>query len=221
MHTRIYLIFLVFISFGVFSQEPVTDTINEAEADSIVFNYELEEIVITNVKSTLTPEERKKLLILKRRVLKVYPYAKIAAERLTMLNATMAKLKTEKEKKKYSKIVEKYLEDEFEGQLKKLSRKDGQVLVKLIHRQTGKPTFDLIKEYKSGWKAFWSNRIARMFDINIKATYNPEKVAEDYYIEGFLLQFFDERRLQKQDPAFEIDYQAITEKWAARKQAVE
>src|SRR5690606_28751697 len=124
-----------------------------------------------------------------------------------------AKLKTDKEKKKYSKLVEKYLEDEFEDKLKKMSRKDGQILVKLIYRQTGESTFDLIKEHKSGWKAFWSSRVARVFDINLKTTYSPATVAEDYYIEGFLLEAFENRRLPEQKPAFDIDYEAITEKW--------
>ncbi|QYJ69541.1 DUF4294 domain-containing protein [Flavobacterium litorale] len=196
------------------AQEVVTDTVkNVVENDSIVFNMQMEEIVISNLKDTISKAERKRLYILRRRVLKVYPYAKIAAERLTRLNATMAKLKTKREKKKYSKIVEKYLEDEFEAQLKKLSRKDGQILVKLIHRQTGETTFDLIKEYKSGWKAFWSSRIAKMFDINLKTEYSPATVPEDYLIEGFLLKAFREHRLPAQDPAFPIDYPAITAQW--------
>jgi ABC-type transport system substrate-binding protein len=128
----------------------------------------------------------------------------------------MAKLKTQKEKKKYAKLVENYLENEFEDKLKKMSRKDGQILVKLIYRQTGHTTFDLIKEHKSGWKAFWSNKMAKMFDINIKTKYNPEAVAEDFYIEGFLLQAFDENKLVRQAPAYTIDYDAIKDKWLAK-----
>ena len=214
MKVRFSIIFLFVFILGVNAQEIVTDTIkNSVENDTITMNYEMQELVITNVKDSLSADEKKKMLILKRRVLKVYPYAKIAAERLTLLNTNMAKLKTEKEKKKYAKIVEKYLEDEFEDRLKKMSRKDGQVLVKLIYRQTGVTTFDLIKEHKSGWKAFWSNKIAKMFDINIKSTYSPGTVAEDYYIEGFLLKAFEQRKLQEQKPAFTIDYDAITEKW--------
>lgn len=214
MKVRFSIIFLFVFILGANAQEIVTDTIkNSVENDTITMNYEMQELVITNVKDSLSADEKKKMLILKRRVLKVYPYAKIAAERLTLLNTNMAKLKTEKEKKKYAKIVEKYLEDEFEDRLKKMSRKDGQVLVKLIYRQTGVTTFDLIKEHKSGWKAFWSNKIAKMFDINIKSTYSPGTVAEDYYIEGFLLKAFEQRKLQEQKPAFTIDYDAITEKW--------
>ncbi len=214
MKVRITILLLILLSFTGYSQEIVTDTVgNSVENDSITFNYEMQEVVISNVKDTISDELRKQLLILRRRVLKVYPYAKTASDRLTMLNANMQKLKTDREKKKYAKIVEKYLENEFEDQLKKLSRKDGQILVKLIYRQTGESTFDLIKEHKSGWKAFWSNRMARLFDIDIKTTYSPVTVGEDYYIEGILLQEFERRRLIRQEPAFEIDYPAITQQW--------
>jgi len=213
MKARIQFLFILFLTFSTQAQEIITDTINPSEADSIAFAYEMEEIVISNVKDSLSPEERKALLLLRRRVLKVYPYAKIASERLTVLNANMARLKTNKEKKRYAKIVEKYLENEFEAQLKKLTRKEGQILVKLIYRQTGETTFDLIKEHKSGWKAFWATRIAKMFDIDIKKKYNPNTVPEDYHIEGILIKAFEERRLVKQDPAFKIDYKQITQNW--------
>ncbi|OYQ37548.1 hypothetical protein CHU92_08135 [Flavobacterium cyanobacteriorum] len=217
MGTRVIILLLLLFSVAARAQDPVSDTIKRGiENDSIAFDLLMDEVVISNVKDTVSPEMKKQLMILKRRVYKVYPFAKIAAERLTMLNANMAKLKTEKEKRKYSKIVEKYLENEFEAQLKKLSRKEGQVLIKLIYRQTGRTTFELIKEYKSGWKAFWSSRIAKMFDLDLKSKYSPGTVAEDYYIEGFLRQGFAERRLVKQDPAFTIDYDALTEQWLGK-----
>lgn len=217
MKLRICIVFLMLFALQAKAQEPVMDTIRRGmDKDSIAFDINMQEIVISNVKDTVSEDMKKQLAILKRRVLKVYPYAKIAADRLTMLSRNMAKLKTDKEKKKYAKIVEKYLEDEFEGQLKKLSRKDGQILIKLIHRQTGETTFDLIKDHKSGWKAWWSSRVAKMFDLNLKTTYSPVNVAEDYYIEGFLRKAFDERRLVRQEPAFPIDYAAVTKKWLGK-----
>lgn len=118
--------------------------------DTIRYTIELEEVILTENGSYTLTEEQKRMAILKRRVYKTYPYAKLASEKLVAMNAMLAKLKTEKEKKKYFKIVEKYLTDEFEAKLKKLSRKDGQILVKLIHRQTGNTTFELIKDLKSG-----------------------------------------------------------------------
>ncbi|MGV3459148.1 MAG: DUF4294 domain-containing protein [Flavobacterium sp.] len=212
MKVKHCLMLIICCGFGAYAQ--VQDTLTTGFAnDSIAFSVEMPEVVVGNVKDTISAETKKQLLLLKRRTLKVYPYAKIAADRLTMLSNNMAKLKTDKEKKKYSKIVENYLENEFEGQLKKLTRKEGQILIKLIHRQTGESAFDLIKEHKSGWKAFWSARVAKLFDLNLKTKYNPNSVLEDFYIEGFLRQAFDNRKLVRQEPAFKIDYEALADKW--------
>ena len=212
MKVKICLLFLLFATLGAKAQVVVKDTVPTTETDSVMF-IEMQELVISNVKDTISAEELKNLALLKRRTLKVFPFAKAAADRLTMLNKNLAMLKTDREKKKYAKIVEKYLEDEFEGQLKKLSKKEGQILVKLIYRQTGHSTFDLIKEHKSGWKAFWSNRVAHLFNIDLKRKYSPATVAEDYHIEGFLIQAFRSGRLPRQEPAFAINYASITQNW--------
>lgn len=222
MRSKILLISLFLYTNLFFSQEIIKSDSFEIkrdstevylmENDSTLTIVELDEVIITG-KDPKADEERKKFLILQRRVLKVYPYAKSGADNLTMLNRNMAKLKTEKEKKKYFKIVENYLEDEFEEQLKKLSRKEGQILVKLIHRQTGKTTFSLIKELKSGWKAFWSNNTAKLFDIDLKTEYNPMTVTEDFLIESILIRAFSEGRLDSQAPAVNIDYAELSKTW--------
>lgn len=67
----------------------------------------------------MDPETKKQFLLLRNRVYKVYPYARVGAERLKILNQNMAALKTEKEKRKYFKIVEDYMEKEFSPKLKK------------------------------------------------------------------------------------------------------
>ncbi len=214
-----YVIYF-FLSSYVFLNAQENDTINVTIPDTMtIFNYQLHEVVVTRNGVYLSDEDKKAIEILKRRVLKVYPYAKAAAENLVMLNENMAKLKTEREKKRYFKIVENYLENEFEDRLKKLSRKDGQILVKLIHRQTGVTTFNLIKNLKSGWKAFWSNTTAKMFDINLKTEYDPFNVSEDFLIESMLLTAFTNKKLEQQKPAIEIEYKILGKIWKDRKKA--
>ncbi|MGL2964717.1 DUF4294 domain-containing protein [Flavobacterium sp. RSB2_4_14] len=182
------------------------------ESDTILDEpIQLEEVIV--YKEKLTPEEKKQFLLLQNRVYKVYPFAKTAAERLTIMNKNMDKLKTNKEKKKYFKIVEDYMENEFTGQLKKLSRKQGQILVKLIHRQTGFTTYDLIKDYKNGWKAFWSNNTAKLFDINLKTKYLPYEVNEDFLIESILDRAFNRGRLVAQKSANPLDIDELTDFW--------
>jgi hypothetical protein len=193
----------------------------QKESDIIIENdtilndtIELPELIVR--KEKLDIEARKQFALLQNRVLKVYPYAKITAERLTALNRGMANLKTEREKKKYFKIVENYLTNEFEAKLKKLSRKQGQILVKLIHRQTGTSTYDLIADLKSGWKAFWSNTTARVFDINLKSKYDPYNNNEDYLIESILVYAFETGRLQNQSPAIKVDFDNLSATWEAK-----
>lgn len=194
----------------------------ENKADSInQVVYQLEEVVLTNrAYNFKTEDERKRFMILQRRVLKTYPYAKIAADRLVALNNGMKLLKSERDKKKYFKIVESYLTDEFEEQLKKMSRKDGQILVKLIHRQTGSTTFDLIHDLKSGWKAFWANNTASLFDINLKTKYEPNNIAEDYLIESILNRSFTDGRLTRQDSKLGHNYNELQKIWREKVKAV-
>ncbi|WP_343624017.1 DUF4294 domain-containing protein [Flavobacterium lindanitolerans] len=209
MKTINYFFLLFLLSNALNAQVDKNDEyLNQPDTIKVV---QLDEVLI--LKGEIDEESKKNFLILQRRVQRVYPFAKAAAERLVALEKGMAKLKTEKEKKKYFKIVEKYLENEFEGQLKKLSRRDGQILVKLIHRQTGSTTFDLIKEQKSGWKAFWANKTARVFSINLKAQYNPYNVPEDFLIETILVRAFEEGRLPKQNPGININYQELAKSW--------
>jgi hypothetical protein len=174
----------------------------------------LEEIVVS--KEKLDPDARKQFLILQSRVYRTYPYAKLASERLTLLNKGMERLSTNKEKKKYFKIVEDYLNNEFEAKLKKLSRSQGRILVKLIHRQTGTTTYELVKTLKSGWKAFWSNTAASMFDINLKTEYAPYEVNEDFLIETILSRAFQSGRLQNQMPAKSVDIDGLNDFWESK-----
>lgn len=209
------------LSLTAFAQEiPLDPSIVVREIDE---SYEidkdtiqLEEILIS--KEKLDPEAKKQFLILQNRVLVTYPYAKLTAERLVGLKKGMDRLSTTKEKKKYFKIVEDYLTNEFEAKLKKLSRSQGRILVKLIHRQTGATTFDLIKDLKSGWKAFWSNTAASMFDINLKTKYQPYDVNEDFLIEGILFKAFSSGRLLNQPPANPVNIEDLSEAWTAKAQ---
>lgn len=216
MNKNLIVTLLLLFSFSSFSQvstkEPNKKETQTEENDSILDEtILLEEVYI--YKGKIDPEAQKQFLLLQNRVYKVYPYAKIAAEKMTVLNANMNKLKSNRDKRKYYKIVEDYMENEFKARLKKLSRKQGQILVKLIHRQTGISTFDLIKDYKSGWKAFWSNNTARLFDINLKTKYTPYEVNEDFLIETILYRAFNRGRLVEQKSANPVDIDELTSAW--------
>ncbi len=204
------IVLFLFLALEIKAQPAVEKDSTEAIYKEVI----LEDIYITNV--ALSPEEieaRKQFLILKRRVYRTYPYARIASERLEILNNNLAKLKSKKEKKRFLKITEDYMENEFEAKLKNLSRKDGQILVKLIHRQTGQTTHDLVKDLKSGWSAYWYGKAAKLYTINLKTTYQPYTVKEDFWIEDILLEGFENRTLIEQPPKQKIDYVKLKNTW--------
>ncbi len=145
----------------------------------------------------------------KRKVYKAYPYAVLAAKRLDSLNSRLDKIKSKSKKKKYVKTVQSYLEKELTNRLKKLTRTEGRILLKLIHRQTGKTAFNNIKELRSGWKAFWYNTTANLFKLSLKSEYKPESENEDYLIEDVIQRAYINELLVFQEPKLKKDYRRI------------
>ena len=185
---RFLCFFLIFFLqlVTVFSQDE-NSTYFKIEGDS-VFKKEidLKEVVIYKPVVFADNKERLNYFVLKRKVLKVYPYAKMASERLAKLNDRLNKIKSKRKKKKYTKMLEKFLQEELTAELKKLTRTEGQILVKLIYRETGSTAFSLVRELRNGFRAFTYNTIAKVFKISLKEEYNPLKVREDLFIEDIL-----------------------------------
>jgi hypothetical protein len=176
-------------------------------------SIDLEEVVILPRLRLNTNEERRRYLILQRKTLKVYPYAKLAAERLETLNARIAGVKSKRQRKKYTRMVQKFVENEFADKLKKFTITEGQILIKLIHRQTGETAFDLIKELRSGWRAFWYNNTAKLFDMSLKIPFDPEVEEEDFLIEDILQRQFDKGNLEFQKSYKTFDLYTLNKIW--------
>ena len=147
----------------------------------------LDEVVVYQPVQLKSYEEMKKYMLLRRRTLKVYPYAEMASKRFTILKERLDRMDNHLKKKRYAKLIEKYLEGEFKEELKKLTRAEGQILVKLIHRETGITTHALVKTYRNGFRAATFQFTAKLFDIDLKTKFDPIEVEEDLWIEDILL----------------------------------
>jgi hypothetical protein len=211
---------LILFSVLAFGQQPEIkkDTLTSEyyfiKGDSIpMTEIPLDEVMLLHKLKFDSKEERKRYLILRRKTLKVYHYAKLASVRLDTLNSRLARMDKKRERKRYAKKIQRYLEGEFTDELKKLTRTEGQILIKLIHRQTGKTTYELVKELRNGWRAFWFNSTANMFNISLKRKYDPMNVKEDYLIEDILQRNFQNGRLERQKDALGLDFYQLTDKW--------
>ncbi len=114
----------------------------------------------------------------------VYPYALRTARLSKKIDEDLKKCDSKKERRRYLDECEKVLRAQFEENLKNLSRKQGQYLIKLIDRETGHTVYDLLKEYRSGWKAFWWNFAGKFFQLNMKDEYDP--AGEDREVENYI-----------------------------------
>jgi len=142
---------------------------------------EIQTVSVFAPKTFKNKREEKKYGRLKRYVVKVYPYAKIAGEMLAHFDDTLREIKNDQRRKKYLKRVEKELKAEFGGELKRLTIKQGIILIKLIDRETGNTSYELIKQLRGSFSAFIWQSLARLFGSNLKLQYDP--YGEDQMIE--------------------------------------
>ncbi|GAA0871792.1 DUF4294 domain-containing protein [Gangjinia marincola] len=223
MKKRIFFVLIAIISLGISAQEKIDTTQVKylmIEGDSTWReSIDLSEVLILQKLKFDSDLDRRRYLILRRKTRKVWPYATMASERLQALNERLDSIDSKRKRKKYTKQVQKYIEEEFSEKLKKFTRTEGQILIKLIHRQTGDTAYELIKNLRSGWRAFWYDTTASMFDISLKREFDPMNDKEDYLIEDILHRSFSSGRLKKQDPSLNIDFIELLEHWGTKEKA--
>ncbi len=144
--------------------------------------YLLEKMNFT-VSGSKTAKEKEDFNKLYRWVRKALPYAKLAAFRLQLMEDNLNLLTSEKAKKKYIKQCERSIKKQFMDDLKNLYVEEGKILLKLIHRETGKTSFDIMKNYGGTIETVFYQAMAKTYNANMKATYDP---VIDYQIEEII-----------------------------------
>ena len=186
----------------------------QIKGDTIIKgSIQLNEVILLPKAPYNNSDEIRNYLILKRKVLKVYPYAVLASKRLDSINKRLNRLDTRYKKKRYTKQIQKYLENEFTEELKKLKQSEGRVLIKLVDRQIGFSTYEIVKELRNGIKAFFYNITASFFNLNLKDRFDPEKNIEDYYIEDFIQRSINNNQMDYHKPNKKYDLYNLKEKW--------
>ncbi|MFH1161233.1 MAG: DUF4294 domain-containing protein [bacterium] len=122
-------------------------------------------------------------------VQKVYPYAKLAGQKLLEFRKVMDMIPDDRTRKAYVKKAEQELEAQFGDEIRDLTFSQGKILIKLIYRQTGNSSFELVQELRGKFTAFIWQTLATLFGHNLKNGYDPE--GEDRQIEE-IIQLIDE-----------------------------
>jgi len=137
--------------------------------------------VIVGTKVFKNNREKLKWDKLKRDVKAAYPYAVLARMKLAEMDSQLVLIKGEKERKEFNEKCEKQLTDQFEADMRNLSFTQGKILFKLVDRETGSTTYQLIKQRRGSFSAFMWQSVAFVFGNNLKAEYDPN--GEDKQIE--------------------------------------
>jgi len=141
------------------------------------------EVEVTRKRVFRNPEDKARYLRLRYNVIKVLPYAQFAQRRYEQLYRDLALTKNRREEKQLVKACEKEIKDMFNKEVKNLTISQGEILIKLIDRQTGNSSYEVVRELRGGVTAFFYQSVARVFGHNLKNTYSVE---EDFEIENII-----------------------------------
>lgn len=144
-------------------------------------NHQIKEVKVFPKKVFSSNRQKRKYTRLMLNVKKAYPFALIARDELRIMNDSLQHIKGEKKRKNFIKEYEKDMFVRYESELRKLTFSQGKILIKLVYREIGNTSYNLVKEYRGDFSAVFWQGIARIFGSNLKSTYDP--LGEDAEIE--------------------------------------
>lgn len=137
-------------------------------------NWVIPEIVVIPKRKFKTNKDYRQYQRMIRNLKAVYPYARIARAKFIDMNYQLTQLHTKREKEKYIDQVEKEIRNEFEKKLMSLTVSQGKMLIKLLDRETGRTSYELLKELKGNFSAGLWQAVARIFGSNLKTEFDEE-----------------------------------------------
>ena len=169
------LLLVCSISFAVYAQDVRYKVLPARVIDGDTMPYiTLKEVEVYTLRIPRSRKARKRLSKYVRNIKKVYPYAKLAGIKLREYEEMLVNASTDKERKKIMKQAEKEINEEYGGELRDLTFTQGKIFIKLIDRETGESSYNLVQDLRGNFTAFWYQAFARIWGYNLKIKYDPE-----------------------------------------------
>lgn len=144
----------------------------------------LKQVTIVSLRIIDSKRDARRYSKLVRNVKKVYPYAKLAGIKLREYEELLLAAANDKERRQLMKQAEEELKEEYEDDLRKMTFSQGRILIKLVDRETGNSSYELVQELRGNFMAFFWQTFARIFGYDLKVRYDPE--GEDKEIENIV-----------------------------------
>ncbi len=156
--------------------------IYEIDGENVVV---MDELILLNKPRFNNQLDQNYYYFLNKKLNRVYPLFLTALEQYDDIQEEMSQL-DKSAQKKYVNSRQQNLADQYEMQLRDLTTTEGRVFAKLMNRATGKTVYDIIRELRGGWSAFWWNVKGNIADVSIKEPYDPHSDRSDEFIESLL-----------------------------------
>ncbi|WP_285268758.1 DUF4294 domain-containing protein [Kaistella rhinocerotis] len=156
--------------------------IYEIDGENVVV---MDELILLNKPRFNNQLDQNYYYFLNKKLNRVYPLFLTALDQYQGIQQEIKGL-SRAEQKKYVSSQQKLLADQYEKQLRDLTTTEGKVFAKLMYRATGKTVFEIIKELRGGWSAFWWNVKGNIADIELKEPYDPYRNRTDEFLESLL-----------------------------------
>lgn len=156
--------------------------IYEINGESVVV---MDELVLMKNPRFNNQLDRNYYYFLNKKLNRIYPLFLTALEQYTDIQNDLKNLDRNNQRK-YIKKRQQDLATQYEAQLRDLTTSEGRVFAKLMNRATGKTVYEIIKELRGGWSAFWWNVKGNIADVDIKEPYDPHKNRTDLFVESLL-----------------------------------
>ncbi len=131
---------------------------------------QLEDVSVSSFRSFASDEDYKKYRRYRAYAVKVYPFAVEAVKVFRQVEIATAEMRRGKSKR-YVKHLQKELDDKFEEPLRKLSRTQGMILMKMVEKELNVPTYELIKELRGGFTATYWSTMGRFYGHRLREGY--------------------------------------------------
>lgn len=209
-----YIAFALFFSFGAFLKAQKTDTVQvkalsqyppdkirtdefgnryyyDEKQQAKIFEINGETVIVMD-ELTLLPKphfnnqlDQNYYYFLNKKLNRVYPLFLTALEQYRTLNAELATM-NDADRRTYARAKQEELANQYEAKLRDLTTTEGQVFAKLMNRATGKTVYEIIRDLRGGWSAFWWNVKGNMADVDLKKEYDPHRNRDDEFVESLL-----------------------------------
>ena len=184
MKLRLIIVFLsLYFTSVIKAQDLNISTYDIIDGDTIINSKKFPELDLISFK---TEEEKLNYYRTKKRIRKVYPIALFAKNKLNEIRSSLDTIPKNRKKRKFKRELGKWVKNEYEPIFRKMSIKEGRILIKLVYRETNYTTYELVKDYRGRFSAFFWQRVIKAYDNDLKMKYDPVSNSEDELIESIL-----------------------------------